>query len=119
MSGDLDWRQVEARPSPRTMAIDPMRREWHSVVEQVYNHSHGVDIDDGLYERMRSLKNELERRIDVSYPECPECGATSEWGQEPGEALVCWVCLTSPPEDLRQEIHHQWDRLLRVRGESA
>ncbi|EMA47964.1 hypothetical protein [Halococcus saccharolyticus] len=114
---DLDWREVHERPSPSTMAIEPMRREAKEVTTAVFENNFNVDLDDALSSRSRKLQRELERRLGITYPDCPQCQTEGEWGQEPGEPLICYVCWEGPPEDIRHEVHRQWKRIFEVRDD--
>lgn len=95
------WQDVENRPHPKKMAIQPLIAEWDTIREGLHDDPEVLEdgnLTDSLSARSRTIRNELERRLDVNYPECPQCGATGAWGIEFQGWLQCFACSFAPNE---------------------
>lgn len=111
---------IRERPSAGTMAITPLQREAREISRQrAFDGPHDIDLADALFARERHLQQHLETRLDVSYPECEECGSARSWGQESGGPMLCYRCNSSPSSEVRNEVHRQWERLLGGDGDGS
>ncbi|RDZ61408.1 hypothetical protein C5B90_19245 [Haloferax sp. Atlit-12N] len=108
--GGVTSGDIKSRPATKTMHLDALRDEWAECWHMLVDNPHDADLYNALHDRAASISHTLEQRVDVHYPECPNCGATS-WGQEPGEALLCGDCLRTPNEAVTDAVHHEWERM--------
>jgi len=67
---------------------------------------------DELYERRLELWKEMESRVSVSFPDCPNCGNNS-WSQTPGDPKYCTACDYEPRRtELIERIDESWEEIL-------
>lgn len=70
------------------------------------------DERDDLYDRRMELWQEMKSRVEVTLPDCPECG-DDRWSQTPGDPKQCSGCGFEPRRsDLIEDINEAWRTIL-------
>lgn len=96
---------------PSELSHEELREEWEYATARIYEESLGADEHDRLFQRHLDLWRELESRVDVEYPRCPECGFREGWAQSPGEPKECTDCcyvLGDDDQDVIDAVDDAW-----------
>lgn len=108
--------EIGDRREPRRMAITCLWREAEELreLERDPEHDWGV-VNEATRQRGRAIWEELERRLDASYPACRECGAESlNWIDE--GALECFSCSSAPNRETSERYRREARRIAGVSG---
>jgi len=107
--------RIEGRPSPRRMALPCIFDE----VEELTSRVGGADHDDldTILARFDDLSHCLESRLDVEYPDCPECGG--HLGRTEEGDVICWERHHELPDDVLEKFDRADGRLWGRRGHNG
>lgn len=94
---------IRDRPHPKKMDTGEIQAESGELVEP-FQDTYGGDLYDAITRRWSQMHTVLNRRLDIDYPECPECGADDSWAREIGAWVVCMACDSTPPEDVAEDV---------------
>lgn len=111
------WEEIEDRPYPGALATNTLRTEYRQLQAAGYEGDVNgeiadPDVQDSALARARRIWQFLERREDADYPDCPNCGEHHDYGQNPGDPLVCYNCGESPGDEIAEAVHDEWARIL-------
>lgn len=104
---DLDFDPVEE------LTDDEVVEQHRTLGEFLYENGyrpHVVDWHEDLYHRSQDTWRAIKARSETKEPPCPECGGR-DWGQVPGDPVVCGECGYEARREDERAVHEAWDAM--------
>jgi hypothetical protein len=103
---DLDFGPVE------DLSGEGLVEQYRRLVGILYDgqRPRSNDVHESVSQRARTLWPEIKSRADTEEPPCPECSAR-DWGQVPGDPIVCGECGYEGRRNDEQAVFDAWDAM--------